>query len=222
MARAIGVLLQTLLCVAASEELQESGVSLVTNLTDQNFEELVARGDNKPWVVKFYAPWCGHCKVLAPTWEKIAEDLKGQMNVGKVDCTESQFLGSLFSIHGFPTLKIIADGKLYSFSGRRSYETLVEWAREGYKEQEPDAYPFDKSSNVYLAVAATFFQKYGLYLIGLSLILLGSLVCWLDQRNSGEDPEIEERLRRFQEEAEAQAKRAKAEAEVKPESKKDS
>eukprot|EP00913_Durusdinium_trenchii_P016917 g15905.t1 len=69
-------------------------------------QELVARGDNKPWVVKFYAPWCGHCKVLAPTWEKIAEDLKGQMNVGK-------------------------DGKLYSFSGRRSYETLVEWAREG-------------------------------------------------------------------------------------------
>ena len=41
-------------------------------------------------MVEFYAPWCGHCKSLAPEWEKAAKALKGIVNVGAVDMTQHQ------------------------------------------------------------------------------------------------------------------------------------
>ena len=41
---------------------------------------------NGPWFIKFYAPWCGHCKNLEPTWNNLANELDGH-NVGKLDCT---------------------------------------------------------------------------------------------------------------------------------------
>lgn len=50
-------------------------------------EQLKKISENRvPWFVKFYAPWCGHCKNLAPTWIEMATQLKGQVNVGEVDC----------------------------------------------------------------------------------------------------------------------------------------
>lgn len=38
------------------------------------------------WFVEYYAPWCGHCKSLAPHWGKLATALKGRINIAKVDC----------------------------------------------------------------------------------------------------------------------------------------
>lgn len=44
--------------------------------------------DGSTWFVKMYAPWCGHCKKLAPAWDELANKVKPQnINVAKVDCT---------------------------------------------------------------------------------------------------------------------------------------
>lgn len=62
------------------------GKSPVVKLTKENFKKKVLDSDDL-WFVEFYAPWCGHCKTLAPSWEKAAKNLKGVVNVGAVDMT---------------------------------------------------------------------------------------------------------------------------------------
>ena len=57
------------------------------------------------WLVEFYAPWCGHCKSLAPSWELAAKQLKGVVKVGAVDMTTDQEIGAPYDVKGFPTLK---------------------------------------------------------------------------------------------------------------------
>jgi len=56
-------------------------------LTDENFNEKIMNS-KEPWFVEFYAPWCGHCKKLAPEWARLATTLKGEINVAKIDASE--------------------------------------------------------------------------------------------------------------------------------------
>lgn len=63
------------------------------------------------WMVEFYAPWCGHCKNLAPEYEKAAKALSGVIKVGAVDMTTQQSVGSPYGIKGFPTLKFFGADK---------------------------------------------------------------------------------------------------------------
>ena len=56
----------------------------VIELTPSNFNSLVLGGDGV-WLVEFYAPWCGHCKSLAPEWKKAAAALKGVVSVGRFE-----------------------------------------------------------------------------------------------------------------------------------------
>ncbi len=58
----------------------------MVELTDGNFEELVIKSDDM-WLVEFFAPWCGHCKSLAPHWASAATALKGKVKLGALDAT---------------------------------------------------------------------------------------------------------------------------------------
>ena len=69
-----------------------SSNSPVVKLDQSNFKKLVLDSDDV-WMVEFYAPWCGHCKSLAPEWEKSAKALKGFVKVGAVDMTTDQAVG---------------------------------------------------------------------------------------------------------------------------------
>jgi len=109
----------------------------VVELTAANFFDVVSEGT---WFVEFYAPWCGHCKNLAPVWEQLATQLKDEgvkVGVAKYDASaeEAGVISSKFGIKGFPTLKVLdAPNKaLHEYNGRdRGLESLAAFAKGGF------------------------------------------------------------------------------------------
>jgi len=94
-------------------------------LTDATFSQKTATGT---WLIKFYAPWCGHCKRLAPTWDQLATQAKGSFNVAKVDCTVET--GSCSDIRGYPTIKLYHNGQITPYNGPRTIESFAEFVRD--------------------------------------------------------------------------------------------
>lgn len=112
----------------------------VIRLDVKNFEHLTqatSGATTGDWLIKFYAPWCGHCRKMEPAYEKVAEILDGEINVAKVDVPANRELGTRFDVKGFPTIKFLSQGKVYDYVGRCTTEDLVEFARGGYKIQPP-------------------------------------------------------------------------------------
>jgi len=110
----------------------------VVTLSSGNFESVTKSGS---WLVEFYAPWCGHCKNLAPTWEQLATSAKGKFNVAKVDCTVEKDISSKFDIKGFPTIKLLSSGQQYNYNGARTVEEFTKFATDGYKQTPGSAIP---------------------------------------------------------------------------------
>ena len=92
----------------------------------------------KPWFVKFFAPWCGHCKKLAPVWDELAANHPDDMNVAKVDCTsaEGKPLCTDFGVKGYPTLLFFPPGKhtsgdstsYFKYKGARDLQSLEKFS----------------------------------------------------------------------------------------------
>ncbi|XP_038052123.1 protein disulfide-isomerase A6 homolog [Patiria miniata] len=113
----------------------------VITLTDSNFEEEVLDSTD-PWLVEFYAPWCGHCKNLAPEWAKAATQLKGKFKLGALDSTVHTVKASAFGVRGYPTIKYFPAGKktmsdAEEFNGGRTASDIVSWASSKVAEAMP-------------------------------------------------------------------------------------
>jgi protein disulfide-isomerase A1 len=98
----------------------------VVQLTESNFNE--ALQDAEYLLVKFYAPWCGHCKKLAPEYEKLSDAME-EMVVAKVDATEDKQLAAKYGVTGYPTLKFFVNGTEEAYDGGRTFKTMEPWAR---------------------------------------------------------------------------------------------
>jgi protein disulfide-isomerase-like protein len=102
-----------------------------TTLTGATFKESI---EGKNAFVKFYAPWCGHCKRLAPAWDQLGGEFAGNSAVviGDVDCTdaESKALCAEYGVRGYPTLKYFIGGEPNDYKGGRDFDALLSFAKE--------------------------------------------------------------------------------------------
>mmetsp|Transcript_108574 Transcript_108574/g.162419 ORF Transcript_108574/g.162419 Transcript_108574/m.162419 type:complete len:269 (+) Transcript_108574:3-809(+) len=107
-----------------------TSTNAVTQLTVDNFEELT---EGRGIFIKFFAPWCGHCRAMADDWEKLASDWAGHPYglIAEVDCTTDggQPICEDFDVQGFPTLVYGDPMSAETYDGPREYDDMAEFAK---------------------------------------------------------------------------------------------
>ena len=91
-----------------------------------------------PAFIKFFAPWCGHCKKLAPIWKQLARHMKNKLTIAEVNCDDNPSLCKSQSIGGYPTLIFFdSDGVKSEYNGGRKLDQL-----KAFSEKAAAAYVF--------------------------------------------------------------------------------
>lgn len=137
-----------------SDPIPESNDGPVTVIVAKNYKDIVIDND-KDVLVEFYAPWCGHCKALAPKYEELGQlyatdEFSKLVTIAKVDATTNDVPDE---IQGFPTIKLFPAGKKDSpvdYSGSRTIEDLITFIQENgsHKVQAVYAEAVEKAEEV--------------------------------------------------------------------------
>jgi len=118
-----------------SEPIPETQEGPVTVVVAHSYEDLVINND-KDVLLEFYAPWCGHCKALAPKYDELAQfytanpDFDSKVTIAKIDATVNDVPEE---IQGFPTIKLFPAGakdKPISYTGERTVQDLAQFVKE--------------------------------------------------------------------------------------------
>lgn len=105
-------------------------LEIMNQFSDQNFEEEVLKAD-QPVLVDFWKPGCAPCQTMKPVIEKIAEEMKGEAKVGKLNTLKNPKMAKKFEIRAVPTLIIFNQGEsVERASGVRKKDVIIEKIRE--------------------------------------------------------------------------------------------
>ncbi|KAG6033718.1 hypothetical protein E4U41_006823 [Claviceps citrina] len=140
-----------------SEPIPEKQDGPVTVIVAKNYDEIVL-DDKKDVLVEFYAPWCGHCKALAPKYEQLGEayqksEFKDKVVIAKVDATANDVPDE---VSGFPTIKLFPAGSKDSpvvYNGARTVSDLIKFIEENGKYKA--SVPFEEVAEEEAAPAAS-------------------------------------------------------------------
>ncbi|OII72980.1 thioredoxin protein disulfide isomerase [Cryptosporidium ubiquitum] len=106
------------------------------NLKDHEFKEKVLDNlTDQIWFVKFYAPWCGHCRHLYPEILKVSEHYKDndKIKIAKVDCSVEKKICKEQNVNGYPTMRIFSRGKFIKQykRARRTHMDIIQFIERG-------------------------------------------------------------------------------------------
>jgi len=108
---------------------QEESVKVVVG---KSFEDVVL-GSGRNVLFKIYAPWCGHCKAMAPAFKELADKLEEdeEIIVAKMDGTENEIMDDRFDVRGYPALFFMnSEGKVESYNGGRTLDDMLKYIEE--------------------------------------------------------------------------------------------
>lgn len=98
----------------------------VFKITSENYEKEVLKSD-KPVLIDFYADWCGPCRMMSPIIDEIAEEMSGEVKIGKINVDENQDLAMEYGVMSIPTIVILENGKVKkTFVGVRDKNEIKE------------------------------------------------------------------------------------------------
>ena len=127
--RAVALLPLIVSLVAAGEAWEyEDNVAV---LDANNFDAFIASQEYT--IVEFYAPWCGHCKSLAPEWAAAASKtrkLDPPVVLAKADADQHRSLAEKYDVSGFPTIKIFKGGRMVDYDGPRERKGIVSFVKK--------------------------------------------------------------------------------------------
>ncbi|KLU81944.1 hypothetical protein MAPG_01024 [Magnaporthiopsis poae ATCC 64411] len=102
---------------------------LSVSLTAETFQTLVTM-TQEPWFIKFYAPWCHHCQAMATSWQQLAKEMKGRLNIGEVNCDVEARLCKDVHLRGYPTILFFKGGERVEYDGLRGLGDFIQYAEK--------------------------------------------------------------------------------------------